>query len=55
MWKDPNLVLDFKNFWKLPRLFMPYIIPALSDEAVQNYEKGAHTCHFYTAFLKPLS
>jgi hypothetical protein len=38
MWKDPALLLDYKNFWSKDTLFQPYVVPAASPQSIRNHE-----------------
>jgi hypothetical protein len=44
MWKDPDLVLDYRNFWSQTHLFCPYVVPRVSDDSIAQYELGLSSC-----------
>jgi hypothetical protein len=44
LWKNPDLVLDYHNFWSQNHLFAPYIIPPVPEESIRQYEHGLRSC-----------
>jgi hypothetical protein len=44
MWKDPNLILDYASFWSQKALFSDYVIPAVPESSLSQYEKGLQAC-----------
>jgi hypothetical protein len=44
LWKDPLLLLDYKNFWSKDHLFKPYVVPPASETAIKNHEIGLASC-----------
>jgi hypothetical protein len=44
IWKNPDLVLDYHNFWSQNHLFAPYLVPQVSDDTIKQYEHGLRSC-----------
>ena len=44
LWKDENLVLDYKTFWGRKDIWKPYVTKAVSEEAIRNYETSLQAC-----------
>jgi hypothetical protein len=44
MWKDPNLILDYENFWSQNELLKDYVVPKVVETSIAQYEKGLEVC-----------
>jgi hypothetical protein len=44
MWKNPDLVLDYQQFWSRNHLFAAYVVPKVPDESIRQYEHGLQSC-----------
>jgi hypothetical protein len=44
IWKNPDLVLDYANFWSQNHLFQPYKIPQVPEDSIRQYEHGLRAC-----------
>jgi hypothetical protein len=54
MWKDPNIILNYDNFWSQAQLFPDYVVPPAPESSLQQYEKGhidAMICLFHNPYL----
>jgi hypothetical protein len=44
MWKNPDLVLDYHQFWSQNHLFAAYAVPKAPEESIRQYEHGLRSC-----------
>jgi hypothetical protein len=44
IWKNPDLVLDYHQFWSQNHLFSPYVVPKVPDDSIGQYEHGLRSC-----------